>query len=89
MKVWDSVLIDKLRAKELVLQHKSVLPITTIAFSIINMISEQKEEMANNNNDASESPPPVLGSWRNLYLLVLGNLALMVVVFYLFTLAYR
>jgi hypothetical protein len=30
-----------------------------------------------------------LGSWRNLYLLVIGNLAFMVIVFYLFTIAYR
>lgn len=52
------------------------------------MISEQKEEIANENAGA-ESPPPILGSWRNLYLLVMGNLALMVIVFYLFTLAYR
>lgn len=45
--------------------------------------------MANDNNGESESPPPILGSWRNLYLLVIGSLALMVMVFYLFTIAYR
>jgi hypothetical protein len=29
-----------------------------------------------------ESPPPLLGSWRNLYLLLLGELALLVAGFY-------
>ncbi len=52
------------------------------------MLSEHKEEIATENID-SASPPPILGSWRNLYLLVIGNLALVVIVFYLFTLAYR
>ena len=28
-----------------------------------------------------EDPPPLLGSWRNLYLLVLGELALLVALF--------
>jgi hypothetical protein len=53
------------------------------------MISEQKEEITNDKNVEPESPPPLLGSWRNLYLLVIGNLAFMVIVFYLFTIAYR
>ena len=35
-------------------------------------------------NDA----PPVLGSWRNIYLLVLGNLALLVALFWAITRAY-
>jgi len=30
-------------------------------------------------------PPPLLGSWRNLYLLVLGELALLVAAFYALT----
>jgi len=32
-----------------------------------------------------ESPPPFLGRWRNVYGLVLVNLAMMVVLFYIFT----
>jgi len=32
-----------------------------------------------------EEPPPVLKSWRNLYLLVLGNLLFWIVLFTLFT----
>jgi hypothetical protein len=30
-------------------------------------------------------PPPILGSWRNVYIFVLGWLALLIVLFYLFT----
>jgi hypothetical protein len=36
-----------------------------------------------------EEPPPVGGSWRNLYAVVLLNLAAFVVLFYLFTRAFR
>ena len=36
-----------------------------------------------------EPPPPVGGSWRNLYAVVLLNLAALVVLFYLFTRALR
>jgi hypothetical protein len=36
-----------------------------------------------------EEPPPVGGSWRNLYALVLLNLAVLVVLFHLFTRAFR
>lgn len=50
------------------------------------MVPKHKEEM---DNVGSESPPPILGSWRNLYFLVIGNLALMVMMFYLFTLAFK
>ena len=32
-----------------------------------------------------ETPPPFLGSWRNVYLLVLGELALTVLVLFLVT----
>jgi hypothetical protein len=32
-----------------------------------------------------EEPPPVLKSWRNLYLLVLGNLLFWIALFTLFT----
>jgi hypothetical protein len=30
----------------------------------------------------SDPPPPLLGSWRNIYLLLLGELALLVAGFY-------
>ena len=33
--------------------------------------------------DAPEEAPPILGSWRNIYLFVLGELALIVVLFVL------
>lgn len=32
--------------------------------------------------------PPLLGSWRNIYLLVLGSLALLVALFWALTRAY-
>jgi len=46
--------------------------------------------------DAPDSPerpelddvPPLLGSWRNIYLLVLGTLALLVALFWALTRAY-
>ena len=38
---------------------------------------------------ATEGPPPVGGSWRVLYAAVLINLAVLVVLFYLFTRAFR
>ena len=37
----------------------------------------------------TEAPPPFGGSWRALYALVLANLAALVVLFYLFTRAFR
>ena len=37
----------------------------------------------------TEEPPPVGRSWRALYALVLGWLAVQVVLFYLFTRAFR
>lgn len=37
----------------------------------------------------AEEPPPVGGSWRRLYAVVLLNLAALVVLFYLFTRAFR
>jgi len=33
-------------------------------------------------------PPPILGSWRNLYAAVLGNLALLVLLFWWITRVY-
>ncbi|MFT2010181.1 hypothetical protein ACMA1I_16015 [Pontibacter sp. 13R65] len=32
--------------------------------------------------------PPILGSWKRIYMLVLGNLAFMILVFYLITRLY-
>ncbi len=37
------------------------------------------------NNDVPEEPPPVLKSWKNLYIVVLGNLLLWIALFTLFT----
>jgi hypothetical protein len=34
---------------------------------------------------SDEDPPPVLGSWRNLYVFVLGELALLTLLFALLT----
>jgi hypothetical protein len=42
-----------------------------------------------NLNDEGEPPPPVGGSWRVLYAAVLINLAVLVLLFYLFTRAFR
>ena len=36
-----------------------------------------------------DGPPPVGGSWRTLYAVVLINLAVLVLLFYLFTRAFR
>ncbi len=36
-------------------------------------------------NETEDSPPPRFKSWNTIYMLVLGNLALMVVLFYIFT----
>lgn len=30
----------------------------------------------------SDEKPPILHSWKNIYLLVLGNLALLIIIFY-------
>jgi hypothetical protein len=40
---------------------------------------------ANGSRDAEEAPPPVLGSWRNLYLLVVGELGVLVLLFWALT----
>jgi hypothetical protein len=34
---------------------------------------------------APDEPPPILGSWRNLYLFVVGELGLLVLLFYALT----
>ena len=35
--------------------------------------------------DEPEAPPPLLGRWRNLYLLVLAELGVLVILFYALT----
>ena len=40
-------------------------------------------------NIPAEEPPPFGGSWKTLYTVVLLNLAVLVVLFYLFTRAFR
>ena len=35
--------------------------------------------------DEPEAPPPILGSWRNVYTLVLSVLAVLIVLFYALT----
>jgi hypothetical protein len=35
-----------------------------------------------------DDAPPILGSWRNIYLLVLGNLGLLVLLFWALTRVY-
>ncbi len=32
-----------------------------------------------------EEPPPIMGSWNKLYGLVLANLILLIIIFYIFT----
>lgn len=36
-----------------------------------------------------DETPPLLGSWRNIYLVVLGNLVVLIALFWLLTRAYR
>jgi hypothetical protein len=36
-----------------------------------------------------EEPPPMLKSWKNLYLLVLGNLVFWIILFTIFTLVFQ
>ena len=43
------------------------------------MIEEREKEV---------EPPPILGSWRNLYLFVLGFLVVQIVIYYLMTRAF-
>ncbi len=46
---------------------------------------EHDQDMEPGRQDYLEEPPPVLKSWRNLYLLVLGSLALWILFFCIFT----
>jgi len=50
--------------------------------SLIEQIVSSNEEI---NPSIQEEPPPVLGSWRNLYILVLGNLLFWILLFTFFT----
>ena len=47
------------------------------------------EPMQNRKKSEPDDPPPVGGSWRTLYAVVLLNLAVLVLLFYLFTRALR
>ena len=47
-----------------------------------------RDEEARDSKRAAEGPPPVGGSWRVLYAAVLLNLAVLVLLFYLFTRAF-
>ena len=51
-------------------------------------MSSDPEPNLEASQEGLESPPPVLGSWRNLYALVLGWLALQVVVYWALTVMY-
>lgn len=42
-----------------------------------------------NDNRNDEPPPPVGGTWNRLYGIVLGELALLVFLFWWFTVAFR
>ena len=42
-------------------------------------------DRADPNAGVPEAPPPLLSSWRNLYLLVVGELAALVLLFYALT----
>jgi hypothetical protein len=48
-------------------------------------MTKDKEVKVEKPEIEEEERPPVLGSWRNLYLLVLGNLLFWIALFTLFT----
>lgn len=39
--------------------------------------------------NGGEEPPPVLKTWKNLYLLVLGNLLFWILLLWLFTMVFE
>jgi hypothetical protein len=39
--------------------------------------------------DVPDEPPPILGTWKRVYIAVLIYLACLIMLFYLFTRAYR
>lgn len=44
---------------------------------------------SDNKSEEIDQVPEIFGSWKNLYLLVIGNLGVLVVLFYLITIATR
>ena len=53
-------------------------------------MKERDEKVSAINDDRDdEGPPPFGGSWTRLYALVLGNLVVLILLFYLFTRAFR
>lgn len=52
-------------------------------------LATHDEAVAAGQSHAAEEPPPIGGSWGNLYLAVLLILAALVILFYLFTRAFR
>lgn len=52
-------------------------------------LATHDEAVAGRRSHATEEPPPFGGSWAKLYAAVLVNLAVLVVLFYLFTRAFR
>jgi len=51
-------------------------------------LSKPSSEPPDASRPELSSEPPVLGSWRNIYLFVLGTLALLVALFWALTRAY-
>lgn len=47
-----------------------------------------KEASASAPRPELDDAPPILGAWRNLYLLLLGSLALLIALFWALTRAY-
>ncbi|CAH0994466.1 hypothetical protein EMA8858_00576 [Emticicia aquatica] len=45
-----------------------------------------KNNDINSPSEAETDSPPILGTWRNVYTLVVGTLVLLIVLFYAFTL---
>jgi hypothetical protein len=54
-----------------------------------NSLATHDEAVAARQSHDVEEPPPFGGSWAKLYALVLLNLAALVVLFYVFTRAFR
>ena len=52
-------------------------------------LATHDEAVANRRSHATKEPPPFGASWKNLYAAVLVNLAVLVVLFYIFTRAFR
>ncbi len=54
--------------------------------------SQPEEQMKSREHDLDiedEGKPPFFSSWRQLYLVVLGNLVFLIVIFYLFMKAFE